>query len=120
MKDYYITPTTEGFYEKITANSAEEALQAFVDSMESDMHAYFKAVELQSDEDEDDDEDDDEDGVYTRLLVADDELDEAIKILDDNGIENDLDSGNRIMIHSYDLDDAVSILGMACIYADEI
>ena len=38
-----------------------------------------------------------------RMLVDEDRLDEAIEILDDNRITNDLDGGDRIMVNDRDL-----------------
>lgn len=42
---YRIKPNTTAYYEEIEAGSPEEALEKFADQMDSDMGAYFEAVE---------------------------------------------------------------------------
>lgn len=41
---HYIVPTTGTYYEEVEAGDAVSALENFVDNMDSDMGAYFKAV----------------------------------------------------------------------------
>ena len=55
-----------------------------------------------------------------RILVDDDRLDEAIEILDDNLITNDLDSGDRIMVNEVDLDEIEELFDAAGIDFDII
>ncbi len=43
-----------------------------------------------------------------RFIVY-DKLDEAVKALDDAGVKNDLDGGNRIMVSNCDVDYAAMI-----------
>ena len=45
-----------------------------------------------------------------RLFIEEDKRDEAIDLIDDAGIENDLDNGNRIMIKDEDLGQVNNIL----------
>lgn len=45
-----------------------------------------------------------------RLFVEEDKRDEAINLIDNAGIENDLDNGNRIMIKNEDLGQVNNIL----------
>lgn len=44
-KIYRIEPNTSTYHTEIEADSPEEALEKFADEMDSDMGAYFKAVE---------------------------------------------------------------------------
>ena len=55
-----------------------------------------------------------------RIFVNDDRLDEAIEILDDNCIANDLDGGNRIMVNDRDLDEIEELFDEAGIDFDII
>ena len=55
-----------------------------------------------------------------RILVDDDRLDEAVEILDDNLIANDLDSGDRIMVNEVDLDEIEELFDAAGIDFDII
>ena len=55
-----------------------------------------------------------------RILVDDDRLDEAVEILDDNLIANDLDSGDRIMVNEVDLDEIEELFDEAGIDFDII
>lgn len=48
MKDFYIVPNLtnpNSYYDKVAADTKEDALIGFADSMDMDMSAYFKAVE---------------------------------------------------------------------------
>lgn len=44
MKKFYIVPNTETHYGRINADSKEQALEKFADSMDSDISSYFDAV----------------------------------------------------------------------------
>lgn len=55
-----------------------------------------------------------------RILVDDDKLDEAVEILDDNLIANDLDSGDRIMVSECDLPEIEELFDEAGIDFDII
>ena len=44
MKKFYIVPNTETHYGRINADSKEQALEKFADSIDPDISAYFDAV----------------------------------------------------------------------------
>ena len=50
-----------------------------------------------------------------RIHISDDRLDEAVMLLDDAEIENDIDDGGRIMVTSDELETACCILEKECI-----
>lgn len=44
-RPFYILPSTKGYHEKLDADSAEDALQQFSETMDTDMSAYFMATD---------------------------------------------------------------------------
>lgn len=49
-------------------------------------------------------------GLIARLWINNDDIYEAVSILDEHFIENDIDDGDRIMVSEDDLDEAIEIL----------
>ena len=50
------------------------------------------------------------DGLIARLWINTDDIYEAVSLLDENFIDNDIDDGDRIMVSEDDLDEAITIL----------
>lgn len=50
------------------------------------------------------------DGLNARIWINNDDIYEAVNLLDENFIDNDIDDGDRIMVSEDDLNEAVTIL----------